>query len=237
MSFLSRPDTFRRTVTGTALLLGPVLFAAAEMTFPEPSESAANQVAQFAAHRTEQLTAGMLSVFTTMVLLPALLGTVHLVRSRGVALAHISALMIGYGLIAAHAALGGVNLIWGMLGSRGLDQAAMADLYDRVTHNVAVGAPLLLGHWAFVLGIILLGVALWRAGVGPRWAAVCIVLFPVSDMLLSVVPIHELAEWVSNGVGIAGMGALGLYVLRLTDDQWRSPSAEASAERTAAVSA
>ena len=110
----------------------------------------------------------------------------------------------------------------------------MVDLYDTVTHDTAVGAPLLLGHVALVVGLLLLGVALWRSGVGPRWAAVCVVLYPVSDVLLSVLPASEVADWISTGFGIVGLGALGLHVLRMTDAAWdaRGDQGAATAERS-----
>jgi hypothetical protein len=235
MTSLSRSTPFRRTLTGVALLGGPVLFAAAEMTGPTLTGSSAQQVQQLADHRGEQLAASLLSIASALVLLIGVLGAVHLVRRRGVTLAHLAALFTGYGLIAAHAALGGVNLMFFEMGAPGRDRAAMVDLHDHLTHDAAVGAPLMLGHYTLVLGVILLGIALWRGGVGPRWAASCVVLFPLSDVLLSAVPIDALADWVSNGFGIVGLGALGVYVLRLTDDQWRSPSVEAPAERTAVV--
>lgn len=215
---------FRRTVAGGALLLGPVLFAAAELTAPELTGSSAAQVAQLAGHRNQQLTSSLLSIATALVLLVGVLGAVHLVRRRGVALAHTAAALCAYGLVAAHAALGGVNLIFAELASPGLDRGAMVALFDRITHDAAVGAPLLLGHYALVIGVVLLGVALWRGGVGPRWAAVCVVLFPLSDVLLSVLPLGDAASWISNAFGVVGFGALGLWMLRMTDADWATPA-------------
>ena len=73
--------------------------------------------------------------------------------------------------------------------------------------------------------MLLLGVALWRSGVGPRWAAVCVVLFPLSDVLLSVLPLGEAPDWISNAFGVLGLGALGLWVLRMTEADWETPFA------------
>jgi len=229
----SQPARFRRTVAGCALVLGPVLFAAAELSGPELTGSSAHQVAQLAAHRGQQVVSSLLSIATAMVLLIGVLGAVHLVRRRGVVAAHLAAVLSVYGLVAAHAALGGVNLVFAELGTPGLDRTAMVDLYDTVTHS-AIGAPLLLGHFALVVGLLLLGVSLWRAGVGPRWAAVCVVLYPVSDVLLSIVPASEVADVVSNGFGIVGLGALGLHVLRMADAAWdaRTGQGAATAERS-----
>ena len=45
----SQPARFRRTVAGCALVVGPVLFAAAELSAPELTGSSVHQVAQLAA--------------------------------------------------------------------------------------------------------------------------------------------------------------------------------------------
>lgn len=223
----SSASRFRRTVAGAALLLGPVLFAAAELSSPALSGTSAQQLAQLGAQRNQQVASSLLSIATAMVLLVGVLGAVHLVRRRGAGLAHAAAIFCVYGLVAAHAALAGVNLVFAELGSPSLDRSSMVALYDTITHDAALGAPLLLGHYALVIGVILLGIALWRGAVGPRWAAVCIVLYPVSDVLLSFVPVGDAGEWISNGLGIAGLGALGLFVLRMTDAQWEAPVATA----------
>lgn len=220
----SSTSRFRRTVAGTALVLGPVLFAAAELTSLDLTGSSASQVAQLAAHRSQQLASALLSIATAMVLVIGVLGAVHLIRRRGAALGHAAAVFCVYGLVAAHAALGGVNLVFAELASPGLDRTAMVALFDTITHDVAIGAPLLFGHYALVIGVLLLGAALWRGGIGPRWAAVCILLFPVSDILLSVLPLGSATDWVSNAFGTVGFGALGLTILRMTDTEWETPS-------------
>jgi hypothetical protein len=220
----SSTSRFRRTVAGTALVLGPVLFAAAELTSLDLTGSSAHQVAQLAAHRSQELASSLLSIATAMVLVIGVLGAVHLIRRRGAALGHAAAVFCLYGLVAAHAALGGVNLVFAELASPALNRTSMVALFDTITHDAAVGAPLLLGHYALVIGILLLGAALWRGGIGPRWAAVCILLFPVSDILLSVLPLGEAAAWISNAFGIVGFGALGLATLRLTDAEWDAPT-------------
>jgi hypothetical protein len=227
MSSPTSAARLHRTVAGSALLLGPVLFAAAELTGPELTGSSASQVAQLAAHRTQQVAASLLSIATAMVLLVGVLGAVHLVRRRSVVLASVAATLIVYGLVAAHAALGGVNLVFAELGTPALDRSAMVALHDTITHDAAVGAPLLLGHYALAIGVLLLGVALWRSGVGPRWAAICVVLFPVSDVLASFLPVPGAADWISNGFGVVGLGALGLTVLRMGDAEWDAPSTPA----------
>src|SRR5512144_2820345 len=109
MSSPTSAARLHRAVAGSALLLGPVLFAATELTGPEQTGSSAHHVAQLAAHRSQQVASSLLSIATAMVLLIGVLGAVHLIRRRGLVLGSVAAVLTVHGLVAAHAALGGVN--------------------------------------------------------------------------------------------------------------------------------
>lgn len=220
MSAPSRATGFRRIVAGVCLVAAPLLFAAAELLFPETSGDAAAQLATFAAHRSAQTAAALVSVAMVLVFVPGLVGLVHLLRGRGWVWGHIAAAMTFFGLVTAHATLSGANLIFAEIARPGLDRAAMTDLLDKIFHD-PVAFPLLLGHEIFALGVVLLGVALWRGRVGPRWAAVCVALWPVSDIVLSTaVPAELVGAVVSDLLGIAGFAALGLHLLSLPDAAW-----------------
>lgn len=227
MSTINTASGFRRTLTGTSLLIAPVLFAASELLAPEQVSGAAQQLDVYAAHRTALLASSLLSIAVALTMLAGTIGLVHLVRARGVTYANLAALLIGYGLIAAHAGLGGVNLIFAEMARPGLDRTAMTQLYDKITHDAPVGAPLLLGHYALVVGIILLAIALLRAHTGPRWAAFCLLLFPLSDIVLSGVPVTGLADIVSNAFGVASLGAYGIHLLRMHNGDWETAHAPA----------
>jgi hypothetical protein len=220
MTMLSSAATFRRVTAGCALVIGPVLFAGAELLAPEQVSGDREQLAEYAAHRGASMASSLLSIATALVLLAGVLGLVHLVRRRGVTFANLAAILIGYGLVAAHAALGGIQLMFAEMAKPGLDRTAMVALYHSLTHDVGLGAPLLAGHYVFVVGLILLGTATWRGRVGPTWASVCVLLFPISDVLLSNVPIPVLADVVSNAFGIAGFAALGVHLLRMGNTRW-----------------
>jgi hypothetical protein len=220
MSVFTSASTFRRLTAGCALVTGPLLFAAAEILAPEQVDGDRQQFAEFAAHRGALLASSFFSIASALVLIPGFLGLVHLVRRRGVTYANIAALLLGYGLIAAHAALGGVSLVFAEMVAPGLNHAAMYELFHSMMHDVGLGAPLLAGHYIFVIGLILLGVAIWRGRVGPTWASVCVLLFPISDVLLSNVHNAAVSDIVSNVFSVVGFGALGLYLLTMSNHDW-----------------
>ena len=81
---------FRRVVAGLCLVAAPVLFAVAELATPQPSGSAAAQLASFAQHR-DQLVIGVLcGLASSMLFVPALFGLLHRIRSQGVVYAHVA---------------------------------------------------------------------------------------------------------------------------------------------------
>ena len=209
---------FRRVVAGLCLIAAPLLFAAAEIATPQPSGSATAQLAAFAQHR-DQLLAGVLcGLASSMLFVPAVFGLLHRIRDRGVVYAHIAAAMITYGLITG-AALGGINVMFWVMTKPGMNRGAMVSLLNGLEHGSAgLGAPVLAGHYLFALGIVLLGIAVWRARLAPRWAAILVALWPVSDIALS--PAGDVASLLSDVIGIAGFAALGLRLLATPDTQW-----------------
>lgn len=217
---------FRRVVAGLCLVAAPLLFAAAEILTPQPSGAAAAQLAAFAPHR-DQLLAGVLcGLASSMLFVPALFGLLHRIRDRGVVYAHVAAAMILYGLVTG-AALGGINVMFWVMTKPGMNRGAMVGLLNGLQHgSAALGAPLLAGHYLFALGIVLLGIAAWRAHLVPRWAAILVALFPVADVALS--PAGDVSSLVSDAIGIAGFAALGLRLLATPDREWdTAPAADA----------
>ncbi len=209
---------FRRTVAGLCLLLAPVLFAAAEILTPQPSGSAAAQLASFAQHRNQLLAGVLCGLACSMLFFPALFGLLQQIRSRGVVWAHVAAALIVYGLV-TDTALTGVNVMFWVMTKPGMNHGAMVALLNSLEHGTAaLGGPLMAGHYLFAVGILLLGVAVWRARLAPRWAGILLALFPVSDVVLSQA--GDLASLVSDAIGIVGFGVLGWRTLTAPDASW-----------------
>jgi hypothetical protein len=71
-----------------------------------------------------------------------------------------------------------------------------------------------------VIGTILLGIAMWRSGIGPRWAAVATAISqPLHAIAAIVLASHtlDLAAW---GLQAAGFAAVGWVILRMRDEDW-----------------
>jgi Domain of unknown function (DUF4386) len=219
---------FRRVVAGLCLVAAPLLFAAAEIATPQPSGSAAAQLASFAQHRNLLVVGVLCGLASSMCFIPALFGLLHKIRHRGVVYAHVAAALIIYGLV-TQAALGGINVMFWVMTKPGMNHAAMVNLLSGLQqHESAVAAaPLLAGHYLFAIGVVLLGVAVWRARLAPRWAGILVALWPVSDVALSSA--GDTASLVSDAIAVAGFAALGWRMLTTPDPSW-DPSPETAAE-------
>ncbi len=100
-----------------------------------------------------------------------------------------------------------------------MNRGAMVDLLNGLEHGSALpAAPLLAGHYLFALGVVLLGVAVWRARITPCWAGILMALFPVSDVVLNAT--GDIGSLVSDAIGIVGFGVLGWRLLAAPDASW-----------------
>jgi hypothetical protein len=107
--------------------------------------------------------------------------------------------------------------IWSA-GTAGVDQATITRIAD-VTHgsvNVAATA-FVVGH---VLGTILLGIAMWRSGVGGRWAAVAVAISQPLHLTAVIISSHPL-DLVGWGLQAVGFAAVGWAILRMPNDEWQ----------------
>ncbi|QGF23180.1 hypothetical protein [Raineyella fluvialis] len=202
----------QRWIAAGCLVAAPLLFAAAEFLSPS-GEGTPDQLldALAAASRTAPLglVAGLLS---SAFFVPGLFGLLSRPMARGRLLAEAGLTLLYYGLL-ANIALGGLNVMFLAMADPRMDRAAMVQLFDRMTREPVVG-PLLAGHYLMALGALLLGLGLWRGGVGPRWAAAAVGLSGVTDAALGMVAPDLVASVVSNGLLIGGFVAYAWTVSR-----------------------
>lgn len=207
-----RTERFRQRVAGGCLVLAPLAFAAAELLAPEVTGSSASATYDaFAADRTGAVWATMFGLLSTILFLPALFGLLTPAVRRGSRWGHAALAAAIYGLVMAHAALGGVDLAFWAMTDPTLDRSTMLALLRVIMGNPAVGAPLLIGHYILGLAIVSLGVAMIRSRLFPRWTGYAVVASLVVDMVLGTLPVPgEIADVLSDGLLVAGLGAVGL---------------------------
>jgi hypothetical protein len=93
----------------------------------------------------------------------------------------------------------------------GLPTATTADLLSVIDQNPVASAATTLFVIGHILGVVLLGVALWR--VIPPWAAIAMIVSqPLHFVVAVIVPNHPLdvLAWVLTAVGFTAAAAAGL---------------------------
>jgi hypothetical protein len=139
---------FRRTLAGICLIIQPFINLISVAISPQQSTDTSEQLAMIGAHPTRFLIANLLDLLWLLLLIPAVLGLLHLLRSGGALLGHI-----GCGFVLAGAVV--VDIV-----------------------GLAAGANkgvLLVAHTLLLVGLGWIGVkilamsdAQWRAQVGTR---------------------------------------------------------------------
>lgn len=216
MSIWSDPVGFRRTVAGVATITAGVFTFAGMLTDPRAADGSHRAYLESLVANTGlvQVSAPLLWVgyVSTVVMMLAM---VHLVRRRGVVLAHVGALlaipagMTMTGMLIIDLVELGIAEQLGVEGALALEEAG--ELMPGLVLFIAQ-APLLL------LGFILLQIALWRSGFVPGiYPAVVLTAQAAFFLGATTWPVGQIA----TGVLALAYGWLGFRILRLDDASWR----------------
>jgi len=230
------PTNFRRTLGGLCLILAPIFFAIAEITYPASDGNGAAQLDIAARNHDVMLADIYLGIASAILFIPAVFALLHVTRRRGVVLGHVAAILTVAGACLAHLALGGLQLmLWAMAGP-GVDRQAMAAFIDKTLQNPA-GLPLVLGHELFAVGLIVFGIAVWRSGFGYGWAGPAIAVGVAIDIVGGAIGLPDtLISVVSDAVFATGLAAVGLRVLLTSDSDWEAGRLQAHSETAPAMS-
>jgi hypothetical protein len=213
---LKHPDTFRRRVAGLALIGATVTLLASEVLGPRGAGGNAELLDAVAGDRSGFVVSTLLLLISTILFIPAVMGVLHLVRDRAPVIGHVA------GVAGVLGALGHMTyVVYALFVAEMVDagpRPQMVALLDDLDRGLAVVVlPLIL---SFALAVLCMGIALYRARVAPRWvmlaciAAVVVELgAPGGTLALAVI---------KQALLTVGFCAVGVGVLRMSDEQWRS---------------
>lgn len=165
-------------------------------------------------------------------LIVGLLGVAHLVRSRVPVLAALGGALVLLGVF-GHAVYGGVNLVMLSMSQDTGAHEVHAAVLSHGEQGIAIPfmAAGLLGT---AVGFIVLGAAVWRGGLGPRW---------VGPAMIAWVPLELIGAGLSVWAGYASgalyaliLGTLAIAVGRSSITHWQT-AAEAGGSVLAPQSA
>jgi hypothetical protein len=213
---LKKPDTFRRKVTGIALIGATLTLLASEILAPHGASNNAELLDQVAGDKTGFVVSTLLMLVSTILFIPAVVGVIHLVRDRAPVIGHIAG---AFGILGA---LGHMAYVcWALFAAELTDAGSrtqmVAVLDDLDAGLAAVVMPLIM---SFAVAVLLMGIALYRARVAPRW----VMLATIAAVVIELgAPTGTLAAALIKQAFLAvAFCAVGVGVLRMSDRQWRS---------------
>jgi len=153
-----------------------------------------------------------------LTLVPAAYFVGRLTRRRAPWLTAIALVLLVPGYLSLPWLAGSSDLMIWSAGTAGLDVATITRIAEVSHPSVGVAATLfVIGH---VLGTILLGVAMWRARVAGRWAAVATMVSQPIHFIAAVVVTSQALDLVGWGLQAAGFASVGWAILRMRDEDW-----------------
>jgi hypothetical protein len=231
---LSDSRNFGRTFAGISLIAASLLFLLATAIDPAWADDTGEYLNEVAADKGLYLLAGILNLIAALLLIPGLLGVIHLLRRRRVTVGQIGAALVMIGAVAI-ASTYVISVIEIVGTGDELDRGQIVTLLDEAEES-AEAAPifvmLLLG---LVLGSILLAIGLWRQRAVPIWVPVVLVLSSVAGFVGGE---SQASSLISSAILAVSLIAIGLRILSVSDDDWerwevlsqeRAPSASSSA--------
>jgi hypothetical protein len=199
------------------MVLAPVFLLVSTVIHPPSDMDEATQVATIAENLDAWYAAHLIALVAIVLTVPALLGLMHMLRERQVALGHVGGGLAMIGLL-AFVGLVAMELVMWELVSEG-DQAAAVTLLQGLNESAGILIPFALVSFGFSIGMALLSVGLYRARAVQSWMAVCVGV----GAILFGFGIATAMNWltiVAAAFLVVGLGSIGRMVLRETDEAW-----------------
>src|SRR5919204_1451758 len=214
---LSDAHHFRKTVAGACMILAPICLLAGAIVAPSSDNNAAAVLRATAANQDRFYISTILVIVGLVLLLPALLGLMHMLRERQVAYGHVGGGLVLLGNL-MFMLFAGVSLMqWQLV--RGGARADMVALYHRFTHTAGTEVFLFFSL-AFTIGLVVLAYGLYRAR-AVHWSTAG--AFAAGAVVLQVAFfVGNTAAWyiVATAILLVGFWTVGRMVLMETDADW-----------------
>jgi hypothetical protein len=221
----SVPGSDRRPLA-VALVAAPALWLAAAAVSPALKSDSAAQLAVIAQHADRWFGYTALLTLGTILFVPAILGIMRLTRAGMPRLTLVGGALLGYGAIIAVGDVMSQLATWQMVTGHA-DQGQMAALLDRTSN--AGGAALFFapGGLAFLVGSVLLTIALVRTRVVPIWVSIAFLL----GIIVQLVGFSASSVAVIAASAVISLVAMAMLARRLWAGSRGKHSAAATGER------
>jgi hypothetical protein len=217
MTGLSDAHHFRKMIAGFCMVCGPLMLLVAMVVQPETGTEASSTIAAAADSPDAWYIANLLALVSLVLAVPAVLGLMHMLREREVAMGHLGGGLALLGILA----FVGIVAMYGFVGwqAGAGDRSEMVALFDRLNETAGVVIPFYVMSFAFVLGLLCLAYGLYRARAVQSWMALFV---GISAILLAIgfPTAGELVTIIGAAFMFVGLGSIGRMVLAESDEAW-----------------
>lgn len=214
---LSDAHHFRKLLAGACMVVAPVFLLVAMVIHPASDMDEATQVATIADNLDAWYVAHLLALISIAVMVPAVLGLMHMLRERQVAFGHVGGALTMLGLLAFTGIVAMELVMWQM--AAGGDTREAVTLLERLNETAGIVIPFVVVSFGFALGVACLAIGLYRARAVQSWMAISV----AAGAILFGVAIGSAMNWlaiVAAAFLVVGLGAIGRMVLQETDEAW-----------------
>ena len=207
----------RKTVAGLAMVLGPLLLLVAFVASPRLETEAAARLSVAAEHADRFYLVNLIAMIGVALMVPAVLGLMHMIRERRPAHGAIGGGLSVLGLLATMVSFGIAFAVWRMAAD-GV-QAGDVALLDSLMDSAGVVIPVTVVGFAGAIGFVVLMLGMYRARVVEWWMALCAAAGVV--LINLAFPLGMLALAILGGaLLLVGLGTIGVMVVRESDSDW-----------------
>jgi hypothetical protein len=219
MSNVSDHRGFTRKALGSCLILAPLFLLLSAVVMPAIKSDETAQLDVIARHPDRYYLFTVFILVGGMLLVPALLGLMYMVRERATTLAHVGGTLSVLGALIAVGDATSQLVIWQMASPRA-DRAQMAELLKRFDDTAGSSVVFGVGGLAVLVGVVVLAIALHRSRAVPAWTAVLLAGATVLN-LVGFASASTAILVVSSALLLVALGWIGRAVLISAGDEWR----------------
>jgi hypothetical protein len=215
---LSDAHHFRRIVCGACMVVAPLVLLVSSIVGPITSSTKeASILRAIDGHRDRFYISTLLLIAGVVLMLPAVLGLMHMLRERRAAIGHIGGALTLVGVM-TFMLFGGVSLVQWQMVRGGADRAQMVSLLHRFDHTAGTQMFLFLSL-AFLVGMIVLALGLYLAQ-AVHWSTATILTIGVVVLQVGLISNVSALFIIASAILFIGFATIGWRVLTESDEQW-----------------
>jgi hypothetical protein len=211
--------TVRRIGAAVLLPIGPLSVAFIRGIMPYQTSGDATETFATAAANQGRLDAVLwVSVLAMLTLVPGALAAGRAAQRRAPVLSLIGLCLLIPGYLTLFFSVDD-SLLRALIGS-GVEAETATRVLEAQFSLAPVGVAATIFVVGHLLGLIIIGAALWRSGAVPAWAGVAIIVSQPLHLIFAVFVPNNLFDALAWGLAALGMAVAAVGVIRTSNDAW-----------------